>query len=243
MDWHERYLQQARWTKPLRTFLFEKTGLNSAGRVLEVGCGTGAILEEISQHSGVFGLDIDFPILAEYGGKNPGAKLTCGDGVSLPFSCAVFDIVFCHFLLLWVSDPLAVLSEMRRVTRSGGAVIAMAEPDYSGRIDYPISLSNLGRWQTQSLVNQGADPNIGRKLSGMFNRSGLHEVQTGVLGGEWGRKYSEVDFEMEWKVIYADLEKSNLGQNLAEIKEFDKDSQKRGERVLFVPTFYALGIV
>jgi cyclopropane fatty-acyl-phospholipid synthase-like methyltransferase len=44
VDWHARYLQQARWTRPLREYLYGKAGVDSARRVLEVGCGTGALL-------------------------------------------------------------------------------------------------------------------------------------------------------------------------------------------------------
>ncbi|PIV25986.1 MAG: SAM-dependent methyltransferase, partial [Anaerolineae bacterium CG03_land_8_20_14_0_80_58_20] len=42
MNGHERYTQQARWTRDLRAYLFDKAGLRDARRVLEVGCGTGA---------------------------------------------------------------------------------------------------------------------------------------------------------------------------------------------------------
>jgi SAM-dependent methyltransferase len=61
------------------------------------------------------------------------------DRHTLPFQ-PVFDVTFCHFLLLWVSNPEKVVAEMGRVTRPGGSV-RLAEPDYGGRIDYPESLS------------------------------------------------------------------------------------------------------
>ena len=48
MNWHSRYLQQAAWTRELRTYVFEQAGISSANRILEVGCGTGAILSGLT---------------------------------------------------------------------------------------------------------------------------------------------------------------------------------------------------
>jgi len=74
---------------------------------------------------------------------------------------------------------------MARITRPGGAVLALAEPDYGGRIDYPIKLAQMGKWQIESLRLQGADPLMGRKLATIFNSAGFDSVETGVLGGQW----------------------------------------------------------
>ena len=64
MNWHARYTQQANWTRKLREYLFERTGLKTATRILEVGCGTGAILSEI-QTKAPHGLDIQPASLIE----------------------------------------------------------------------------------------------------------------------------------------------------------------------------------
>jgi len=75
---------------------------------------------------------------------------------------------------------------MRRVVKPGGWVVALAEPDYGGRIDYPDQLSALGWKQASALSAQGADTNAGRKLAGWLAETGLKGIQTGLLGGQWG---------------------------------------------------------
>ena len=146
MNWHARYLQQASWTRDLRVYLFEKARLNQARRVLEVGCGTGAILQELATPSAPIGLDLDPVALAQCHIHAPNAILTRGDGLSLPFADQTFDIVYCHYFLLWVHDPLQAILEMKRVTRAGGYLLALAEPDYYARIDEPAGLKILGEW-------------------------------------------------------------------------------------------------
>lgn len=243
MDWHTRYLQQARWTEQLRTYLFQKTGLAAANRILDLGCGTGALLTELPVKStaAVFGLDLSLPTVKQAAFHAPEALLTCADGAALPYANFTFDVVFCHFVLLWTSNPLKVITEMRRVTRPGGWVLALAEPDYGGRIDYPVELAALGRWQTQSLQQQGADPEIGRKLAGIFTQAGLKHVQTGIMGGEWSHSPSAVEENLEWDVLESDLAGQIHSQEIHKMKQIDIAARQSGERVLFVPTFYAWG--
>ncbi len=243
MDWHSRYVQQARWTEQLRAYLFGKVGLPSGGRVLEPGCGTGALLSEFPSTNGLHGLDVNYAVLGQAGQHAPGAVLACGDVASLPYADGVFDVVYCHFLLLWLPDPLGALNEMRRVTRSGGVVLALAEPDYGGRIDYPEQLSLVGRWQAESLLKQGADPNMGRKLAGLLLRAGFRGVESGVLGGEWREGGSPVEDEQEWNVLAQDMEGVVSREELLRLKILDQAARTNGDRVLFVPTFFAWGRV
>jgi len=184
MNWHTRYTQQAKWTHDLRDYLFKKTKLDNANRVLEVGCGTGAILSEIPPHISVHGLDLDPPALAECRAHAKTASLIRGNALSLPYSNKSFDIVYCHFLLLWVSKPLQALLEMKRITKSGGHIIAFAEPDYYHRIDKPDELGQLGNWQTESLKRQGADPGLGERLAELFFQAGIKIIETGTIQGE-----------------------------------------------------------
>lgn len=244
--WHTRFLQQARWTRDLRQHLYQRLGLSQAGSVLEVGCGTGALLEELSYLVSGFvcGLDIE-PSFAKMAMRNaPRARLVQGDAHALPFPSHTFDLALCHFLLLWVHDPLQVVREMRRVVRSGGAVLALAEPDYGGRIDHPPPLAALGEMQRQALQRQGADPFIGRRLGELFHQAGLNEIEVGLLGGQWSIPPSPQEWEMEWQVLQADLEHlPQFSGDLEGLKRLEAQAWRDGSRILFVPTFYAWGMV
>jgi SAM-dependent methyltransferase len=242
MDWHARYLQQARWTAQLRSYLFNRAGLRPGQRVLELGCGTGAVLEDFPLKGGVYGLDVSRSALEQAARHAPAASLTCGDGACLPYPAGTFDLVFCHYVLLWVRDPDRVAAEMRRVTRPGGAVLALAEPDYGGRIDFPAALAVLGRWQMRSLRQQGADPEMGRKLAGIFTRAGLGQVETGVIGGEWKAHTSHPGQDLEWQVLVEDLQGQAPRPEILKIKALDDQARENGTRVLYVPTFYAWGL-
>lgn len=242
MNWHTRYTQQAAWTRDLRAYIFNKINLDNSTHLLEVGCGTGAVLSELPPHISHHGLDLDPAALAQCRLHAPAASLTCGDALSLPFPNESFDLVYCHFLLLWVADPLQALFEMKRVTRPGGHVIAFAEPDYSNRVDKPIELAPLGKWQADSLRKQGADPGFGARLAESFFEAGIRLIETGAIQGGEGEASPE-EWEMEWAVIEADLAGSVPGEDIQNMKLLDKAARGRGERVLHVPTHFAWGRV
>jgi len=244
-QWHARYTQQARWTKELRNYLLQRAGMENARFVLEVGCGSGAVLSGIGLefNKPAFGLDIDDSYLTLAARNTPSVKLLQGDANFLPLKKAHFDITFCHFLLLWVRDPTKIVSEMIRITKSGGAVLALAEPDYGGRIDYPPKLSHLGALQTEALKRQGADPLIGRRLAEIFITLGLVNVETGILGAQWKNPPSPANLQTEWAVLESDLSGFVSKSDIQEFKKEDADAWSRGDRILYVPTFYSWGRV
>jgi ubiquinone/menaquinone biosynthesis C-methylase UbiE len=245
VDWHARFRQQAGWTQDLRMYLFERARIAKGQAILEVGCGTGAILtDSMLSPAAVHGLDIDPFQLAEAKIHAPGARLTCGDALYLPFHDAVFDVTFCHFLLLWVKEPLKVLNEMKRVTHPGGTVLAIAEPDYSSRVDKPDSLATLGRWQTESLRLQGADPNIGAQLAELFSDAGIQIIETGLLQQEERKtNISNYERDLEWAVLEADLQGTVSREELQRMKDLDEQAWGIGTRILYVPTYFAYGMV
>ena len=244
-EWHDRYVQQARWTSTVRRFLFQQVSISNAQAVLEAGCGSGAILADLHDYTQAvaFGVDIDFSMLSFSHAQGPNYRLACADGLQLPFPEHSFSVSICHFYLLWVSQPLQAVLEMARVTRPSGYVLAIAEPDYGGRIDYPDGLAGLGRLQSEALRRQGADPFAGRKLKALFQQAGLHNIQAGVLGGQWSAAPDAGFQESEWKTLESDLRESVSPEVLAALKSRDSAAWQNGERILYVPTFYAWGQV
>jgi SAM-dependent methyltransferase len=242
VDWHKRYLQQARWTRDLRAYLFEQAGLNVNSRVVEVGCGTGAILSELPNLGSLHGLDIDAGALEQCRLHDPSAVLVQGDALRLPYSINTFDIVYCHFLLLWVDDPLQALREMKRVARKGAQILAFAEPDYTARLDEPRALVPLGQWQTESLRRQGADPGLGRHLADLFFQAGIALVETGTLQVAVTEPSAE-DWETEWAALESDLAGLVPSDDLQKMKRLDRQARRLKERILHVPTYFAWGHV
>jgi SAM-dependent methyltransferase len=240
MDWHRRYLQQAKWTRDLRTYLFQNAGLSKGSCVLEVGCGTGATLSELPNHVSVHGIDTDSAALAQCQLHVPAAFLVRGNALQLPYSNKTFDIVYCHFLLLWVKDPLQALLEMKRVTKTGAHILAFAEPDYTARRDEPRELAPLGQWQAESLRRQGADPGLGARLADLFFRAGIELLETGTIQSAKSDPSPE-DWETEWAVIESDLAGFIPSEDIYKMKKLDQQARERGERELHVPTYFAWG--
>jgi SAM-dependent methyltransferase len=240
MDWHRRYLQQAEWTRDLRAYLFKKVGLDTVSCVLEVGCGTGAILSELPDHISPHGLDIDPAALRQCRVHAPAASLVQGDALQLPYSNQTFDVVYCHFLLLWVGDPWRALLEMKRVAKAGAHIMAFAEPDYTARADEPLELVPLGRWQSEALRRQGADPGLGAHLDDLFFEAGIQLIETGTIQNA-GLDSSPEEWEMEWAVIESDLAGFLPSDDIHKMKKLDQQARARGERVLHVPTYFAWG--
>lgn len=244
-DWHRRYTQQAGWTQSLRSYLYNLCNLAEARSVLEVGCGTGVILKDLFAYTKSIhpvGIDIEVEKARFAARFAPQAHLVSADGLSLPFASGVFDITLCHFFLMWVNAP-AALMEMKRVTAPGGILLALAEPDYGGRIDYPEPLAELGQWQSRALREQGADPLMGRKLRALFSGIGLQAIQSGIIGGHWQGSPTGEELNLEWTVLRSDLQHLVDDQYLNWLEEQDRQAWKDGTRVLFVPTFFAMGIV
>ena len=100
--------------------------------VLEVGCGTGLVLQRISQFARrAVGLDLSEQMLVQ--ARARGLEVVQGSALELPFADAQFDVTCSFKVLAHIPDITKVLSEMARVTKPGGVVLAEFYNPYSIR--------------------------------------------------------------------------------------------------------------
>jgi ubiquinone/menaquinone biosynthesis C-methylase UbiE len=242
-DWHERFTVQAGWTKQLRQYLYQQVGLNEKSRILEIGCGTGVITSELKGYSSfqISGIDIQFDRLEVAKTKDNLSNYDCGDVYHLPYSNNSFDFVVSHYLFLWLQEPVQALTEIMRVLKPGGQVIALAEPDYLARIDSPKELWTLGELQTKALIQQGANPMAGRLLASQLTQAGFVDIQYGISGFQ--EKAGEIPewVESEWKTLEHDLASLVPLLELNELHKQDLAALQNGSRIRWIPTFYCFG--
>jgi ubiquinone/menaquinone biosynthesis C-methylase UbiE len=169
----------------------------------------------------------------------PDVEWIVGDAHSLPHADDSFDLVLCSFLLLWVAKPEVVVREMSRVAGKGGVVLATTEPDYGGRIDYPEEIK-LGPLMEESLRRDGAIPRIGRRLKALFSLAGL-EAQSGIIGSMWDDQQLREEFDAEWGFILETLSNVAGEAQLETYRDMAWRALQRGERLVFMPHFWALG--
>lgn len=92
-----------------------------ARRVLDLGCGTGAFLQELASKEAV-GLDFSEDALAFCSERKLG-QVVLGDAQRLPLKAASFEAVVTLDTLEHVPDDTLALNEIARVLRPGGVVV------------------------------------------------------------------------------------------------------------------------
>jgi ubiquinone/menaquinone biosynthesis C-methylase UbiE len=105
--------------------LLDRTGIGpptSGERIVDVGCGTGAVLERFGAGATAVGID-DHVEALRYAGRRPGARLMRSDARRLPFRDASVDRLFLLDVAEHVDDDRRVFAEVRRVLKPAGVAV------------------------------------------------------------------------------------------------------------------------
>jgi SAM-dependent methyltransferase len=181
-DAYDRYM--GRYSVLLSPQLADLAGIRAGQRVLDVGCGPGALTAELVHRVGpaaVSAVDPSEPFVAAARERHPQVSVQRASAEQLPFPDDAFDAALAQLVVHFMSDPGLGVAEMRRVTRRDGVVAACVWDHAGGQ--GPLSAF----WE----VATGLDANVedesslvgARKgdLADLFASAGLRDVEETAL--------------------------------------------------------------
>lgn len=248
-DWIKKLKQQAEDSSEYRHTLYEKVDLTNKKRILDVGCGTGAVTLDIahSTKGEVLGIDIDkekFQEAIKVLSSVPNIRLMEADVLDLPFMNETFDLVVFSVVLIYIKGQQRAINEMARVTKKQGYVMATIEPDYASYICYPEN--PFKPMLLKYMEELGADIYTGRKLKTLFSTAGL-KTEVGIeTAGDYIIMKDDTQlykrFTDQFWVIEKVFKKNDWSEE--EIERYRSEMEERWKKGLqfgFMPTFYAIG--
>lgn len=210
---HESVLRSHQWRTAENSAGYLLASLRPGLCLLDIGCGPGTITLDLARRvapGAVVGLDVAPEVVAEAralldradeGARGVDVSFAVGDVYDLDLPDASFDVVHAHQVLQHLTDPVAALSEMRRVLRPGG-VLAVRDSDYAGFVWAPAD-PLLDRWLAlyhDVTVANGAEADAGRYLLGWVRAAGFGDIRAG--SSTW--TFADPDARAWWGGLWAD---------------------------------------
>src|SRR5207249_4107866 len=122
-DAYDRFM--GRYSMPLAPTFAAFAGVGAEQRVLDVGCGPGALTAELVSRAGaVSAVDPSESFVDAARARHPDVDVRRATAEELPFGDGEFDAALAQLVVHFMADPVAGLRQMARVTRAGGTVAA-----------------------------------------------------------------------------------------------------------------------
>jgi SAM-dependent methyltransferase len=171
-----------RYSEPLAGAFVGLLGDGAGRRVLDVGCGPGALTAELlKEFETVSAVDPSEPFVAAARARFPQLDVQHAAAETLPFDDDTFDVAAAQLVVNFTADPVVGLVEMARVTRRDGLIAASVWDHAGGK--GPLSVF----WQAAHDVDPQVRDESGLagaregQLAELFDRAGLRDVESGVL--------------------------------------------------------------
>jgi len=195
-DAYDRFM--GRYSVMLSPQLADFAGVRRGHRVLDVGCGPGALTAELVTRLGpaaVTAVDPSEPFVAATRARNPGVDVHQASAEQLPFPDRVFDAALAQLVVHFMSDPVAGLTEMARVTRRDGVVAACVWDHAGGQ--GPLSLFWRAARELDPRVDDESRLAGAREgqLAKLFEAAGLCEIEDSAMSAS----FEHPSFEEWWE--------------------------------------------
>lgn len=182
-DLYEPYV--GRWSRRVAREFLNWLAVPERKDWLDVGCGTGALIQtiiETENPNSIIGIDpsLGYTEYAKARIASPRARFEVGDAQSLPIDTASLDAAVAGLVLNFVPQPPRAVAEMARVVRPG-CIVAAYVWDYAGKMELMRYF-----WDTAVALDPGAkELDEGRRfplcqptpLAELFAQAGLSEVE------------------------------------------------------------------
>lgn len=181
-DLYDRFM--GRYSVPLAPLLADFASVAAGQRVLDVGCGPGALTSELVRRLGpaaVSAVDPSEPFVAAARERHPGVDVQRAAAEELPFQDRAFDAALAQLVVHFMADPVAGLREMARVTRKDGIVAACVWDHAGGK--GPLSVFWEAARQLDPVAEDESELAGAREghLGQLFQAAGLREIEESVL--------------------------------------------------------------
>ena len=216
-DAYDRFM--GRYSRPLAGQLAEWLDLAQGQRALDVGCGPGALTEQLVGRLGadhVAAIDPSPPFVEACRARFPGVDVRQGTADSLPYEDDTFDVAAACLVVHFMPDPVAGLTEMARVTRPGGWVAATVWDLAGSRAPMWPVWEAFGVIRPGGLAEEHLPAGTEGELQRMFEAAGIRDVE----GAEMSMTVTHESFE-EWWAPYLNGV-GPIGEELAALDPADR---------------------
>lgn len=195
----DAYLRfMGRYSEPLAVQFAGLAGVQAGQRVLDVGCGPGALTTELVRRTGadrVSAVDPSASFVAAVGERLPGVQVRRSAAEELPFADDAFDAALAQLVVHFMTDPVQGLREMARVTRRGGVVAACVWDHAGGRGPLTPFWSAVRELDPAAHDESNLAGVREGHLARLFAQAGLDQAQSATLTvrGRYG------SFEQWWE--------------------------------------------
>lgn len=153
-------------------------------RVLDVGCGPGALTAELVRRLGadfVSAIDPSESFVSAARDRHPGVDVRLAAAEQLPFADQTFDGALAQLVVHFMADPVAGLGEMARVTRPGGVVAACVWDHAGGQGPLSLFWDAVREFDPEVHDESRLAGARAGDLAQLFQAVGLHEIEETAL--------------------------------------------------------------